>query len=88
MGAYRISTPVPEFTGEVGGLAFAKGVYEGEVPDGPLAYFTAQGYTVEPLDEAPDEAEAPAEDEAADKAPAKPATKAAAAKTTDGGESK
>lgn len=49
MGAYRIGTPVPEFTGEVGGLAFAKGVYEGEVPDGPLMYFRAQGYSVEEL---------------------------------------
>ncbi|MEV4053033.1 hypothetical protein AB0J55_17760 [Amycolatopsis sp. NPDC049688] len=58
MTKFRISTPVAEFTGEVGGCAFAKGVYEGEVGDGPLAYFRSQGYTVEELDETPAEPEA------------------------------
>lgn len=46
---YRISTPVPDFSGDVGGCHFAKGVYEGEVSDGPLAYFTSQGYSVEEI---------------------------------------
>lgn len=86
MGAYRIGTPVPEFTGEVGGLAFAKGVYEGDVPDGILIYFKSQGYSVEEAGAAADPV--PGDDESADQAPAKPASKAAAAKSTDGGESK
>lgn len=49
---YRISAPVSDFSGDVGGCHFAKGVYEGEVGEGPLAYFTAQGYTVEEAEEA------------------------------------
>lgn len=49
MTAYRVTTPVASYTGEVGGCHFVKGVYEGDVPDGPLAYFTGAGYTVEPL---------------------------------------
>jgi hypothetical protein len=52
---YRISAPVRDFSGEVGGCSFGKGVYEGEVQPGPLAYFRAQGYTVEELDDAPAE---------------------------------
>jgi len=56
---YRISTPVLDFTGEVGGCHFAKGVYKGPVGDGPLAYFRSQGYIVEELDETPAEPEEP-----------------------------
>jgi hypothetical protein len=52
---FRISTPVPGFNGEVGGCHFAKGVYEGPVGDGPLAYFRSQGYGVEELDDTPAE---------------------------------
>lgn len=59
MTKFRISTPVRDFTGEVGGCAFAKGVYEGEVQPGPLAYFRAQGYSVVELDETPAEPEQP-----------------------------
>lgn len=57
MTKFRISAPVATFTGEVGGCAFGKGVYEGEVGDGPLAYFRVQGYSVEELDDAPPEPE-------------------------------
>lgn len=67
---YRISAPEPAFKGEVGGLYFANGVYEGEVPDGPLAYFTSQGYGVEevkPTRTKP--AQHSADDTAADAAP-------------------
>lgn len=46
---YRISTPVPDHTGEIGGCVFVRGAYEGDVADGPLMYFRAQGYTVEDL---------------------------------------
>lgn len=46
---YRITTPVLDFTGVVGNCTFAKGAYEGPVEDGPLAYFTAQGYGVEEI---------------------------------------
>jgi hypothetical protein len=46
---YRVSTPVVDFTGEVGTCQFVKGVYEGEVPDGTLSYFETAGYTVEKL---------------------------------------
>jgi hypothetical protein len=51
---YRVSTPVKDFTGEVGGCLFAKGIYEGDVQPGPLAYFRAQGYSVQELDDTPE----------------------------------
>lgn len=61
MTTYRVSAPVAAFTGEVGKCHFVKGVYEGEVEDGPLAYFRQAGYTVEDLDaETADETEAAA----------------------------
>lgn len=44
---YRITAPETSFSGDVGGCHFANGVYEGEVGDGPLAYFQGQGYGVE-----------------------------------------
>ncbi len=50
MARYRISAPESAHNGEVGGLMFAKGVYEGEVPDQVLRYFEAQGYTLEQLE--------------------------------------
>lgn len=73
---YRITTPVPDFSGEVGNCAFAKGVYEGPVEPGPLGYFCSQGYGVEDLDaETVEEAEAKQTDELPD-LPAKSAPKA------------
>jgi len=61
---YRITTPVVGFTGVSVGVNFTNGVSEIDVPDDrqhPLhraaAYFVAQGYGVEELDE-PEEAEA------------------------------
>lgn len=44
---YRISAPEPTASGDVGGCYFVKGVYEGPVEDGPMAYFTGAGYTIE-----------------------------------------
>ncbi|MEC3977897.1 hypothetical protein [Amycolatopsis sp. H20-H5] len=54
MTDYRVSTPVKDFTGVVGGCAFAQGVYSGPVESGPLGYFNQAGYTVEQLDTAPE----------------------------------
>ncbi len=54
MGLYRVSTPVPDFSGEVGGCVFVDGVYEGDVADGPLSYFTTAGYGLEDLTVDPD----------------------------------
>jgi hypothetical protein len=47
MSEYRITTPVRDFTGDVGGCSFAKGVYTGPVEPGPLHYFRSAGYGVE-----------------------------------------
>jgi len=60
---YRITTPVEDFTGTVGELDFSKGVYEGEVPVGPLSYFEQAGYGVEEIDADPAEVEVEAESE-------------------------
>lgn len=57
MSHFRISTPVKDFTGEVGGCTFTKGIYVGDVGAGPLAYFAAQGYTVEEIPDTPAEVE-------------------------------
>jgi hypothetical protein len=52
MATHLVSTPVPGHTGSVGGVHFADG--RAEVDDerhaAELAYFRAQGYSVEPLD--------------------------------------
>lgn len=61
MSRYRVTTPVPDFTGVVGNCAFSNGAYEGPVQAGPLAYFQGAGYTVEQLD-------VPAEEPAAEPA--------------------
>ncbi|MEV4863094.1 hypothetical protein [Streptomyces ossamyceticus] len=59
MAKYRITTPVPGFTGSSVGVNFTNGVAEIDVPivdpqdpmSRTLAYFRAQGYGVERLDE-------------------------------------
>lgn len=51
---YRITAPVAEYGDITGGCQFAKGVYEGPVEPGPLAYMRGAGYTVEPVDAEPD----------------------------------
>lgn len=59
---YRVTTPVAGFTGISAGINFTNGVAEFDVPEGQpgdelrynarsLAYFRAQGYGVEELDE-------------------------------------
>lgn len=63
----RVTTPVPGYSGSVGGVHFANGeaVADTEVHASEVAYFTARGYGVEDLDveaSAPDvEAEPEAE---------------------------
>ena len=69
---FRVSTPVPDYTGVVGNCAFANGVYKGLVEPGPLGYFLQAGYTVEDLDE-PEDTEPPVEP---DPLPARSASKA------------
>jgi hypothetical protein len=55
---YRVSTPVPGFSGESAGVVFAQGVAEvGEDQAAQLAYFRGAGYHVEDI-----EAETPAPD--------------------------
>jgi hypothetical protein len=61
MPRYRITAPVTDFTGVSVGVNFTKGAAELEAPDDDrqdpmtraLAYFRAQGYGVEPIDETP-----------------------------------
>ena len=72
MTEFRISTPVKDYTGVVGGCAFARGVFVGPVEPGPLSYFRQAGYTVEELPAAPPDASI-LTDEDAEPAPAKPA---------------
>lgn len=71
MTDFRISTPVKDYTGVVGGCAFARGVYVGPVESGPLGYFRQAGYTVEELPAAPPDASTLDDD--AEPTPAKPA---------------
>lgn len=71
MTDFRISTPVKDYTGVVGGCAFARGVYVGPVEPGPLGYFRQAGYTVEELPTAPPDASTLTDDDA-EPAPAKP----------------
>jgi hypothetical protein len=70
---FRISTPVKDYTGVVGGCAFARGVYVGPVEPGPLGYFRQAGYTVEELPAAPADASGIDDETAVEPAPAKPA---------------
>lgn len=65
MRHYKITTPVAEFTGAVGGVHFANGTAGLAVPDDrqdpaarALAYFQAQGYQVEEVTELPAAGEA------------------------------
>ena len=62
---YVITTPVPRWTGEVAGVAFAfgKGITDDNPPARVINYFRRRGYEVEPVD-AVDESAAPAETEA------------------------
>lgn len=90
MTKYRISTPEPGYTGVSVGVNFTKGHAEIDSDtDAPaLAYFRAQGYCVEEVDEAPAE---PAEEVVDDPLPAKSAPKpdwvaAAIARGYDAGE--
>ncbi|NUS53831.1 MAG: hypothetical protein HOV66_03060 [Streptomycetaceae bacterium] len=52
MAVYRVSTPVPGASGDVGGVHFADGValVDEETDAAVLAYCRAAGYTVEPAD--------------------------------------
>lgn len=48
MTTYRITTPVPGYTGNVGAIAFANGTaYINDEQAAALAYFRDQGYLVE-----------------------------------------
>lgn len=71
---YRITAPVAEYGDITGGCQFAKGVYEGPVEPGPLAYMRGAGYTVEDLDAEP---EPPHDPPAAGELPPLPARSAA-----------
>lgn len=59
MAKYRITAPMVDFTGVSVGVNFTKGVAEMEAPEDDrqhpmsraLAYFRAQGYGVEEIDE-------------------------------------
>lgn len=65
MARFRITTPVPGASGEVGGVVFAHGVAEVDDQTHPavVAYCRGAGYGVEPIDE-PAEVEAePDEDD-------------------------
>lgn len=61
MSKFRITAPVSDFTGVSVGVNFTKGVAELEAPEDDrqdpmsraLAYFRAQGYGVEEIDETP-----------------------------------
>lgn len=48
MGLVKVTTPVPDYTGSVGGVHFAGGIgYADEaLHESELAYFRARGYTV------------------------------------------
>lgn len=78
--APKIHTPVKDFTGEVAGVAFAKGVGETDDPIA-LGYFERRGYTIEK----PAEKKAPAK-QSAPKTPAAP--KAPAEKPAADGDGK
>ncbi|MGW4406523.1 hypothetical protein ACWEJ6_21015 [Nonomuraea sp. NPDC004702] len=70
---YRITTPEPEFRGEVAGVVFSGGV--GHTSNAAaLAYFSRKGYGVHPIEPAIAE-QAPEADE--DAPPRKSASKAA-----------
>ncbi|WP_237310403.1 hypothetical protein [Streptomyces sp. AMCC400023] len=81
MAKYRITTPVPGFTGVSVGVNFTKGVAEIDVDEDDrqhpttraLAYFWAQGYGVEEIER--DEPEPVEEPDDGPKAPARSASK-------------
>lgn len=52
MKTYRITTPVPGWTGIVGAIHFANGVaFCNEAEDAALYYFRTQGYLVEDVED-------------------------------------
>lgn len=59
MKTYRVTTPMPGFTGDVGAISFANGeAIVGEDQTSALAYFEAQGYSVAEATDAPADADA------------------------------
>lgn len=56
MTVYRVTTPVPGASGDVGGVQFTDGValVNDETDAAVLAYCQGAGYTVEPADEQAD----------------------------------
>jgi hypothetical protein len=50
--AYRVTSPVETYTGDVGEMHFDKGRYQGEVTEAARHYFETMGYKVEDLAEA------------------------------------
>lgn len=75
MTNYRITTPVKDFTGEVAGVAFARGVGHTSNP-AALNYFRSAGYGVEPVDEQKVEPEVVEQEPAEVQPPTKSASKA------------
>jgi len=59
MTTWKITAPVPSYTGEVADCAFAHGRYEGPASAGAINYFRGAGYSVERVDETPAEPEPP-----------------------------
>jgi hypothetical protein len=55
MTTYRVTAPVPGYTGDVGAISFAKGAaFVSDADNGPaLQYFRAQGYMVEDVADLP-----------------------------------
>lgn len=74
MTTFKISTPVPEFSGQVAGVWFTRGKAETD-SEGAVSYFERHGYDVEAID---NDDQVPAEQVPAEpkkSAPAKPAPK-------------
>lgn len=91
MTAYRVTTPVLDYNGQVGDYQFAHGKFDGDITVAAETYFRAQGYGLVPLAEAlKSDAQAvmaqakadkaAADQAAADQAAAEKAAKAAAEK--------
>lgn len=81
MTKFNVAAPEPAYSGAVGAVQFTggKAVIDEDTNPGELAYCRAQGYGVEPAEEAEPEPEAP---KRARKVPAKAATET---KTDDPG---
>jgi hypothetical protein len=52
MALVKVSTPVPDYSGSVGGVHFADGqaLVDDETFEAELGYFRRSGYTVEPVE--------------------------------------